>query len=269
MRELRHPDVSHKWVGHLDTRTGSVLAPADYVINIQKRLGAVPIARVLSCRLCGVEMDPQLEHSETCCTAEATRGHYACVRALVSGLKLADPAVTTEPRGLTSTTSRPADILTVAAVPGRSAALDVCIASPNSAAARGDAAESAFQRKLKRYKKEIPELRRAGICFRPMVWTADGRPHPAVTRTLKFAAGLASHRGTQASTPAELLGRWRHEIQIAICRRRAAMLRSALPKASKLEEWLLSGQCDNSTPDTGRMEAIVEDNESTERPPGL
>jgi hypothetical protein len=40
--------------------------------------------------LCGVELAPQVEHSETCSVAEATRGHYACVRAVVNGLKLAD-----------------------------------------------------------------------------------------------------------------------------------------------------------------------------------
>ena len=70
---------------------------------------------------------PNLEHSEICAIAEAKRGHYACVRALVDGVRLADPGVTTEPHGLTDTQARPADILTTAAVPGRSAALDVCV----------------------------------------------------------------------------------------------------------------------------------------------
>ena len=41
-------------------------------------------------------------------------------------LKLADPGITTEPRGLTETQSRLADLFTTAAVPGRSAGLDVC-----------------------------------------------------------------------------------------------------------------------------------------------
>ena len=170
-------EVSYRWLSHLDPINGAVLAAADFVINVQKRLDAASHASALFCRLCGTQLDPQVEHSETCSVAEATKGHYACVRALVSGLKLADPAVTTEPRGLASSTSRPADILTIAAVPGRSAALDVCVASPNAAAATGDAAEAAFQRKLRRYRTEIQELRQAGIAFRPMVWTADGRPH--------------------------------------------------------------------------------------------
>ena len=43
---------------------------------------------------------PQLEHAETCSTAEAARGHYACVHAVVCGMKLADPGITSEPRDL-------------------------------------------------------------------------------------------------------------------------------------------------------------------------
>ena len=103
------------------------MADCDYVINIQKRLGARIVEEPTFCRLCGTMLDPQLEHSETCAVAEATRGHYACVRAMLDGFKIADPSVTTEPRGLTSTQARPADILTNAAVPGRRAALDVCV----------------------------------------------------------------------------------------------------------------------------------------------
>jgi len=105
---------------------------------------------------------------------EATRGHYAAVHALVQGIRAAGAAITTEPQGLSDTPSRLADILTSAAVPGRSAALDVCVASPNAAAAGSDAAEAAFRRKPRHYEAVTPQLHRAGIAFRPMVWTADG-----------------------------------------------------------------------------------------------
>ena len=91
--------------------------------------------------LCGEPFDAQPEHAQTCCTVEATCGHYAVLRSIVDGIKLADASVTTKPRGLTTTASRPTDILTIAAVPGRSAVFDVCVASPNSSIAQGDAAE--------------------------------------------------------------------------------------------------------------------------------
>ena len=42
--------------------------------------------------------------------AEATRGHHSFVHAVLGGPRLKDPGITTEPRGLTETQSRPADI---------------------------------------------------------------------------------------------------------------------------------------------------------------
>ena len=241
LRDLRHPEMSHKWLWHLDSRRGSVVAPCDYVCSVQRRLGARMYEREAQCRLCGSPLDPGLVHADCCDPAGATRGHYAVVRALVRGLKLADPTTTTEPRGLTTTQSRPADILTNAAVPGRSAALDVCVAAPSASRAAGDAAEAAFRRKLRRYRREIPQLAAAGIVFRPMVWTANGRPHPVVTRTLAFAAEVAANRSERDVEPGALLSRWRHELQVAILRRRAAMMRAVLPRVSADDTWLLVG----------------------------
>ncbi len=115
------------------------------------------------------------------------------------------------------------------------------MASPNAAAASGDAAEAAFRRKLRRYRQEIRELAAAGILYRPMVWTSNGRPHPAVTRTLHFAAAQAANRSEQDAEAKQLLARWRHEIQIAIQRRRAAMTRAVQRRAGARAMWLLSG----------------------------
>ncbi len=265
LKELRRPEVCHKWLWHLDSSRGAVLGEPDYVANVQRRLGARLIAGHPPCRICGAPLDPQLEHSETCATAEATRGHYACVRSLVEGLRLADPTVTTEPVGLTSTSERPADILTSAAVPGRSAALDVCVASPNSASARGDAAAAAFRRKLRRYRQAIRELSRAGIAFRPMIWTADARPHPAVVRTLRFAAGIAATRHDGDGAAASMLGRWRHEITVAILRRRAAMARAVLPGRSSRADWLLTGRT-AAPPSINGRQPLIEVHECEDEP---
>ena len=68
--------------------------------------------------------------------------------------------------GLTATQSRPADGFRTAAVPGRSAALDVCVASPN--AARGPHRRHlTFDRKLSNCRNEIPDLRNQCIHCRP------------------------------------------------------------------------------------------------------
>ena len=141
-------------------------------------------------------------------------------------------------------TPRPADIFTTAAVPGRSAALDVCVASRNAAATRGDAAQAAFDRKLSNYRNEIPRVT-FGIHYR-LVWTADGRPQPAVTRTLQYAAEIASSRNGQQMSAKSLQRRWKHESQIALLRWRAAMTRADLPNSSARAEWFLAGILDRA-----------------------
>ena len=109
---------------------GKCLAPHEYITNVQKGLDNRTWAGFGQCRLCGFFLDPPLEHAETCSNAEATREHCACVHAVVCGTKQADPGIATEPRGITASQSRPADIFTTAAVSRRSAALDVCVWPP-------------------------------------------------------------------------------------------------------------------------------------------
>ena len=91
---------------------------------------------------------PTVETRRTCSNAEATREHFACVHAMVCGKKLADLGIATELRRLTASQSRPADMFTTVVVSGRSAALDVRIASSIAAAACGDSAQAAFDRKF-------------------------------------------------------------------------------------------------------------------------
>ena len=156
--------------------------------------------------------------------------------------------ITSEPRGLTASQSWPADIFTTAA------ALDVCVASSIAGAARGDAAQAAFDRKLSNYRNEIGELRQQGVHYRPLVWTADGRPHPAVSRTLQFAADIASSRNGQHWSAKSRHRRWKHEIQIALLRRRAA--RSALPNLSARAERLFASIIDRGLHHWGRVLAL-------------
>ena len=192
-------------------------------------------------------LDPQLENGETCSTAKATREHYACVHAVVGGLKLADPSITTVSRGLTASQCMPADVFTTAAVPGRGAALDSCVASPNAAAARGDAAQASFDRKLSHYRDEISDLRTpkhslSTSCLdcRRGDHTRPSREHCRTLQTL-HPAGTASRCRRNS-----LQRRWIHEIQIALLRRRAAMTRAVLPNLSARAEWLLAGIIDRA-----------------------
>ena len=240
IRGLMHKETSHDWLWKINHVEGSVLAEPDFIINLQKRLGASIIECEACCRRCGAPLDAELCHSEVCATAAATRGHYAVVHALADGLRLADPSLTTEAPGLTLTSLRPADILTTAALPGRSAALDVMVTSPENCAAGDDARTAAFRGKLRKYARILEELRQAGIAFRPMIWTSDGVPHPAVVRSLQVAADKASRR-MGADAKSGLLKRWKHEITIAILRRRAAMVRECLPRLGARELRILEG----------------------------
>ena len=85
---------------------------------------------------------------------------------------------------------------------------------------------------------------------------------------LSLAASLCWYHSNTHVACASLLGRWRHEIQIAILRRRAAMYRAVLPKASEYEHWLLSGNSDRSAA-WKREDALEEDAPSEEELRGL
>lgn len=98
----------------------------------------------------------------------------------------------------------------------------------------------------------------AGTAFRPLVWAADGRPHPAVTRTLRFAASIAMSRNGEQATASALVSRWRHEIQVAIFRHRAAMSRAVLPKFSVKQLWLMDGHVDIDAANNERAPPVDE-----------
>ena len=72
---------------HSDACEGTVLTPHDYITNAQRGSGNRSNAGSSECRLCGSFLGAQLGHGETCSTAEATRGHCACVHAVLGGLR--------------------------------------------------------------------------------------------------------------------------------------------------------------------------------------
>ena len=183
----------------------------DFNTHVQKRFGNRTWTGLGRCRLCGSFLDPQLEHGEICSSAEATRGHYACVHAVLGELKLADPGITTEPRGLTGTQARLADIFTTAAsqdaVRPRMCVWSLLTQQQLEETQR----KQPFDGKLTHCRHEIPDLRNQGIHFRPLVWTADGRPHPAVTRILQYVADIASRRNGQQISAKSLQLESRHD----------------------------------------------------------
>ena len=158
------------------------------------------------------------------CECDLPRRH--CLKAPKKherGVKLADPAITTEPRGLTESTSMLADIFTTAAVPGRCGPRCMRdILRGSSSSSWRYAAQAACERKTTHSRCEIQDLRQQDSVYRPRVWTADGRPRPAVTRRMQCAADIATSRYYQLMSAAALEHWWKHEVQIALLRHRAA-----------------------------------------------
>ena len=56
-----------------------------------------------------------------------------------------------------------------------------------------------------------------------------------------------------------MVRRWRHEIQVAIQRRRAAMVRAVLPKPVALAEWIVSGQTSGMPSCGGRQQPLQQE----------
>ena len=120
---VRIEDLCHTTTWTHARCAGSILTPHDQI----KRDSTTEPTRALA------SLDPQLEHGETCSTAEATRGHYACVHAVLGGLRHVDPGIT---------------------------------GASTAAAARGKAAQAASNRKISHYRRQIPNLRGQGIVYR-------------------------------------------------------------------------------------------------------
>ena len=243
LEELRHPSVCHAWLWHLDFTEGTVLSDTDFTFAVRHRLGAAFVAEPVQRRACGKCMSLTAAHGLCCAIGESTAGHYTVFRALEDGLRVAEAAVVTEVRGLVENSSaHPADAFTGAALPGRDAALDVTIAAKDVTGAGDDCCVIAFRGNMRKYAKLLGPMAKEGVGFRPLVWSAEGRAHPVVTRALTYAAEQASrkHEDVCAKT---FLQRWRRDIAVAIEKRLARMLKACLPAPSRRSRQLLWGRC--------------------------
>ena len=103
---------------------------------------------------------------------------------------------------------------TTTAVPGRSVAQNVCVASSTAAAVRGGAAQASFDRKLTHYRNEIGERTSDNRTFTTARQSGQRtfERHAAVTRTLQ----LRSRHRFQSEWAAfgvskSFHRRWKHE----------------------------------------------------------
>ena len=245
LKQLANRYTSHQWIYNNDPQKGTVLCEEDYLINMQKRLGAPLLETSLKCSKCRGVVDTEGWHCETCgCSPAATKGHYGVVGAFVDLFRCSDAGTEVEVSNLIpGSKRRPGDIVTTAAMPTYRGALDVTVVSPEAGHAGEDPLESAYIRKFKSYAEEIPEMKAGGTDFRPLVLSSDGAPHLQVIRTLKYAADQAARKkGLSAGTRAGLVKRTMHEVTVQILRRRAAMYRECLPDYKERHHHYLYGK---------------------------
>ena len=95
---------------------------------------------------------------------------------------------------------------------------------------------------MEKYAEDIPRMRENGVAFRPLVFSADGVPHPAVLRTLTHTADQAARKCGAMSSRRGFVTRWLHEATVACLRRRGAMYRECLPDAKDRRHFLLYGR---------------------------
>ena len=117
------------------------------------------------------------------------------------------------------------------------------IVSKDARGIKGDCCEWAHAKKVKRYSTAIRQLQADGLAFMPMVWSQEGRPHPAAERVLAYAAQLAA-RGRPGLQPKQFVKRWRREIVIELQRSLARMIMVCEPAQGRRADFFLGGRLD-------------------------
>ena len=150
---------------------------------------------------------------------------------LAEAFHTADPGTAIEVPGLCpqAPTLRPADVLTRAAHPTLTVAVEVGVRAPHASNAGDDAAETMRQDKLAYYEVHLDDLDRQGISYQPFTVTAFGRRHPSATKMLRQAAAkVARQQGIVNAKGLER--RWQRQLAAEVWRRASRMVRACLPK---------------------------------------
>ena len=181
IKELRDPSVSHDWLWMLNPAIEPTIPASEFPICLRARLGAHFINEGQLCSRCGkYVLGRTCAHALCCAMSESTKGHYKVRDQVLNLCHLADPASLVEAPELISSAPalRPADIFTCAALPGRQAALDVGICSPDAAGAGNDCCENMRKRKMEDYGAYLDGMEQVGIIYLLLIFSCFGRIHP-------------------------------------------------------------------------------------------
>ena len=247
--DLKDTGVCHDWLWRISPAHGPTVPAAEYAPAVRLRLGAPVVPPDTICAKCGAAMGSSASHALCCNLAEATRGHYAVRDEVLTLAHLADSMSAVEVPGLIPSrpSLRPADILTSAAVPGRLAALDIGISSPDSTGAGLDCCAAMEKRKHREYARYTDELKEnGGIVYKPLVWSAWGRPHIETQVMLESMAKIVARRkGLQDYRL--VLRRVQCAISVQLARRAVRMLFGCIPRLEAEEMQTLLGEADTKS----------------------
>jgi len=220
------------WWERLNPEVDRVLSAEDWVLAVRTMLGAPHLVSDGVCGCCGEHrLDSQCYHALCCARSESTIGHNRIRDCIAEAFHTADPGTAIEVPGLcpSAPTLRPADVLTRAAHPTLTVAIDVGVRAPHASSAGADAAETMRRDKLDYYEPHLEDLLRQGIVYKPLTFTAYGRRHPDATNILHYAAtAVARQRG--GSSAIGLQKHWQRQLAAEIWRRAARMVRTCLPR---------------------------------------
>ncbi len=224
-----------------------VLPEEEWLRAMRIRLGCSQLSGEIMCASCGRHvLDTTAYHARCCCAkGESTRGHNRVRNTMHAGFVASDPGAAIEVLGLMPSQPelRPADVLTTAAKPNVTSAVDVGIRAPHAAGAGDDCAESYRREKMETYRAYIPELTAQGIEYVPATFSAYGRRHPCVTAMLTQASREAARRKGLRSHEA-IVRRWCRSLACEVWRRASRMVRACLPREPSQTELILDGERD-------------------------
>ena len=122
--------------------------------------------------------------------------------------------------------------------------------SPDAVGAGTDCVEAMRQRKAGEYADHFEEMEAQGVFYRPVTFSAYGRPHPDATAMLATIAKRAARR-RGFGDHRQILRRATVKVGMQIARRAARMVLACLPRLSGAGAALLFGADPAGGPEGG------------------
>ena len=239
IRELRGEGVSNGWLWMVDKRKGKVLANHEYWVAVRHRLGQRVMGECSRCQECGKAIDAWCTHAGVCAKGERNVRHYAVARVCKKCLWMVDPRLTIEPKGLGGQVRerRPADILADLGQGWGEVALDIGVADQEAVYARDDCVREMVGRK-RRYYGDIEEvLREMGVSYKPMIWSAEGRPHRDTMRIIGDVAAKIQEARGGFGVAREVKAEWHREVGTILQEARYEMIKVCAGGAAGWGRW--------------------------------